>query len=154
MLIDYLANHPAAIPVLAGWFHAEWSYLYPERTVADVERSIADRTNTTTIPLALVAVEGHEVVGTVCLKTHDMDTQLHLSPWLAGLYVARESRGRGVGSALVKAIEEKAYELGVRTLYLYTPESERFYASRKWDVLERVTYHGCRVSVMKKTLDR
>jgi len=154
VVIDYLANHTEAIPVLAAWFHEEWSYLYPERTLYDVERSIAGRSQVDRIPIALVAMEAGEVIGTVCLKVHDMDTHLHLSPWLAGLYVARTWRGRGIGSALVRAMEEKAQELEVGHLYLYTPDSESFYASLDWRLLERVPYHGSTVAVMEKQIAR
>lgn len=52
-----------AIPLLGGWFYEEWSHLY-----ADVERAIAERTNTNRIRLSLVAVEAGNVVDAVCLK--------------------------------------------------------------------------------------
>lgn len=152
MDIDYLANHTKAIPMLGDWFYEEWSHLYPERTRADVEEAISERTSTNRIPLALVAVEAGNVVGTVCLKVHDMDTHVHLSPWLAGLYVARERRRKGIGSALVHAVEHKASELGIGKLYLYTPESEAFYSRLEWDLLERVEYRGYMVSVMEKEI--
>jgi len=86
MNIAYLADHKEVIPLLARWFYQEWAYLHPERTLADVERLIAERVNTDRIPLALLAFDGRELLGTVCLKVHDMDTRLDLTPWLAGLY--------------------------------------------------------------------
>jgi GNAT superfamily N-acetyltransferase len=152
MYIADLADHPAVIPTLAQWFHAEWSYLYPERTGADVERQIAERAQKTAIPLALVALGDDQPVGTVCLKVHDMDTRTDLTPWLAGLYVAAPWRRRGVGAALVAAIEARASELHVPTLYLYTPQSAAFYARLGWRVLEQTEYHGYPVTVMTKTM--
>lgn len=152
MDIEYLANHKAVIPTLARWFYDEWAYLHPDRTYAEVERLIGERAQKDQIPLALVAFEGEELLGTVCLKVHDMDTRLDLTPWLAGLYVAARRRREGIGAALVSAIEREAFNLGVNTLYLYTPESEAFYAKRGWQVKERTEYHNCAVTLMEKEI--
>jgi GNAT superfamily N-acetyltransferase len=150
--IEYLANHKEVIPTLTRWFYEEWAYLHPERTYADVERLITERAQKDRIPLALVAFDGEELLGTVCLKPHDMDTRLDLTPWLAGLYVSAPRRREGIGTALVSAIERKACELSVKRLYLYTPESESFYAKHGWQHKERTEYHGCPVTVMEKEI--
>src|SRR5512146_707600 len=113
MNIAYLADHKEVIPLLAQWFYKEWAYLNPGKTLADVEQLIGERTSTDRIPIALVAFDNQELLGTVCLKVHDMDTRLDLSPWLAGLYVAAPRRQQGIGTALVAAIENKAIELGI-----------------------------------------
>lgn len=112
MNIAYLADHKEVIPLLAQWFYKEWSYMYPERTLADVEHLIGERINTDKTPLALVAFDNQELLGTVCLKVHDMDTRLDLSPWLAGLYVSAPRRQQGIGTTLVSAIEKKLTNLG------------------------------------------
>ena len=152
MNIAYLADHKEVIPLLAQWFYKEWAYLNPGRTLADVEQLIRERTNTDKIPIALVAFDHQELLGTVCLKVHDMDTRLDLSPWLAGLYVAAPRRQQGIGATLVAAIENKAIELGIDKLYLHTPESETFYSKLGWQVKERPQYHGYPVSLMQKRL--
>jgi len=150
MNISYLADHTEVIPMLAQWFYKEWAYLHPGKTLADVERLIGERINTNKIPLALVAFENQELIGTVSLKVNDMDTHLDLSPWLAGLYVSAPLRRKGIGATLVSAIEKKACELGIERLYLHTPESETFYSKLGWQVKERVKYHGYPVCVMQK----
>jgi len=152
MDIAYLADHKEVIHTLAQWFYEEWAYLYPDRTLADVERLIGERTNKDKIPLALVAFEGQELLGTVGLKVHDMDTRLDLTPWLASLYVSESRRRQGIGTELVSAIERKAQTLGVETLYLYTPESEVFYSQLGWQVKERTEYHGYPVTLMRKEI--
>lgn len=152
MNIEYLADHRDVIPTLAQWFFEEWAYLHPERTYSDVERIITERAQTDKIPVALVAFDGKELLGTVCLKVHDMDTRIELTPWLAGLYVSSAKRRQGIGAALVSAIEQKAGELGVRRLYLYTPESEAFYSKLGWLVKEKTKYHGFPVAIMQKEI--
>ena len=153
MDVDFLAQHQRYIPTLAQWFHDEWGYLYPQRTLAEVQEAISERTNTDKLPLALVAIDGQELLGTVCLKQHDMDTRMDLTPWLAGLYVADHKRGKGIGRALVAAIETQARKLGIEKLYLYTPESEAFYLVLGWQLVERMEYHGYPVSLMEKVMD-
>jgi GNAT superfamily N-acetyltransferase len=152
MEVDYLANHQEYIPALAQWFHQEWGYLYPQRSLEDVQQAIGERTNTNKIPLALVAIEGSDLLGTVCLKEHDMDTRLDLTPWLAGLYVKESRRGEGIGKRLVAAMEETASSLGVKTLYLFTPESEGFYLQLGWNVMERLEYQGYPATLMSKQI--
>ena len=152
MRIAYLADYKEVIPKLAEWFYQEWFNLYPGKTIDDVKTAIGERTNRDAIPVALVALEGAELVGTVCLKTHDMDTRLDLSPWLAGLYVAQPWRRQGIGTALVKAIEQKAKALGIRRLYLYTPSAEFFYVKMAWRAKETTNYHGVEVTIMEKEM--
>ena len=152
MRIELLADHRDAIPTLAQWFYDEWSHFRPGWTRQDFEDSIAARCNADRVPLALVALEGQELIGTVCLEVHDMDTRTDLSPWLAGLYVKGEWRHQGIGARLVHGIEAKAAELGIHRLYLYTPQSERFYVKLGWSLVERTVYHGCKVAIMEKNL--
>ena len=69
-----------------------------------------------------------------------------------GISGRRYYRKRGIGSALVEAIEKKALELGLNHLFLYTPESEYFYTKLGWQVLERETYHNVSVTIMEKEM--
>lgn len=152
MEITLLADHREAIPQLAQWFYAEWSYLHPQHSIADVENALRERGNTDKIPLALVAFDGDVLLGAVSLKTHDMDVRTDLSPWLASLYVNALMRGQGIGTQLVGALEETARGLGIPRIFLFTPTAEGFYAKLGWEMLECIEYHGRQVSIMKKDL--
>ena len=152
MNITYLADHQEVIPELATWFYREWSHLYTGKTISDVRDAIRERTHRDAIPVALVAFEGAAPVGTVCLKTHDMDTRLDLSPWLAGLYVVDTWRGQGIGTALVRAIEQKAHALGIDKLYLYTPSAQSFYSRLAWRAYGTTEYQGAKVTIMEKEI--
>ena len=81
-----------------------------------------------------------------------MDTRLDLSPWLAGLYVAGPWRGRGIGTTLVKAVEQKAIGLGIRKLYLYTPSAEVFYLRTGWRTRGATEYRGTKVTIMEREM--
>jgi predicted N-acetyltransferase YhbS len=152
MKIAFLAEHREFIPLIARWSYDEWSYLCPQRTLQDFADRIAQRANTDKIPLTLVACEGPELIGTVCLQIHDMKTRKELTPWLAGLFVAEPWKNQGVGKRLVGAIEKIAVELGVEQLYLYTSDAEDYYLRLGWAVKERIVYQDFPVVIMAKTL--
>jgi GNAT superfamily N-acetyltransferase len=152
MEIHNLSTHREVIPVIAKWFYQEWPYLYPNRTLSDIEQAIEGKKIKNKILTTLVAFEGEILLGTVSLKIHDMNIRLDLTPWLAGLYVEEHWRRQGIGTALVNAIEQKAKAISIRRLYLYTLKSEGFYIRLGWRVKERTEYHGFQVPIMEKEI--
>lgn len=152
MKIEYLKDYKEWIPTIAQWFYNEWSDMYPELHVDKIILRIQTRTNVDKIPLALVALENNAVIGTASLKKFDMDTRMQYSPWLASVYVKEERRGTGVGTHLVRAIENTAKNLGIKILYLYTPDAQDFYAKLGWCELETTEYRGRKVTIMIKNL--
>ena len=85
--IEYLANHPELTDELARLSWAEWQSLYEQRgeTFSDSLRKYRERINIDRLPLALVALAGAELVGTVSLKHNDLDIRPELNPWAACL---------------------------------------------------------------------
>jgi predicted N-acetyltransferase YhbS len=102
MEITFLKQHTDSIPLIAEWYYREWKAIYAASGMSfeDVKRAIVGRANTDRIPLAVVALDGGRVIGTGCLKVHDMDTRTELTPWLAGIYVELKQRGKGIGSKI------------------------------------------------------
>jgi N-acetylglutamate synthase-like GNAT family acetyltransferase len=144
MEIGYLKDHKTQIPMIAQWFYREWGWFYPDLTVRDLEKRFMARAHKTVLPLALVALDKGQVVGTVSLKDHDMDTRPHYSPWLASLYVCARSRVQGVGQVLVHAGITEARKLGLEQLYLYTLNQRHilFYTTRGWSFHEKTVYRN------------
>ena len=152
MEIDYLSNHRDAIPGIADWFHNEWSCRCPDRTRDDFEEIIRTRAISHGIPFALVAVNSSGVIGTVSLKIHDMVVRTGLGPWLAGLYVDAQWRGRGVGRRLVEAMEKTAAEMGFGEVFLYTSGAEQFYFRLGWRIMGQREYCGCPYTLMGRNI--
>ena len=152
--IDYLANHKSTIPMWADCFWSEWYifYLRSRRSRDDVRQSVAERCNTDSLPLAIVALDDGVPVGTGSLKTNDLVERTDLSPWLAGIFVVPAARRRGIGSMIVRHLENEAARLGHRQLYLWTPTAERLYASLGWQPLEYTAHLGERITIMEKSL--
>ena len=57
-------------------------------------------------------------------------------------------RHQGIGRSLVKRVMIGAYALEVPTLYLYTPDRQKFYEHMGWSVLERTEYKGEEITIM------
>lgn len=155
MDIQYLGDHQEVIPILADWIYNEWSYLYPGATLQDFKGLLLERINKKILPLTFVAIEAGEPVGTASLKAFDMETRSDLTPWLTSLHVAKPWRRKGIGSNLVKAIEQKAVELEIRKLFLFTTDAALaalFYSRLGWSVKEKTQYHSYPVIIMEKDL--
>ncbi len=152
--IDYLANHSRFVPVLTDSMYAHWRSLLQAvgKSRDDFARSMQDRCRIGSLPLALVAFQDDQVLGTVALKPQDLDIRPDLTPWLGGLFVLPEYRRRGIGSLLITRIVAEAEKLGLPCLYLWTPSAERLYTKHGWKLLERVAYHGHTISIMRRML--
>jgi GNAT superfamily N-acetyltransferase len=80
---------------------------------------------------AFVARDQGLPLGSCLLVRNEIDPAHDLTPWLAGL-VDQDHRGRGIGTALVRAVEALAASAGIGRLYLYTWQARRFYESLNW----------------------
>ncbi|QKC94994.1 N-acetyltransferase [Mesorhizobium sp. NZP2298] len=100
----------------------------------------------------LVARIGGIAVGTCLLVRHELEPAHELTPWLAGLVVDHDHRNKGIGRALVAAIEAHAASIGVERLYLYTWEARDFYAGLGWVVVEALEQDGHPMLLMAREL--
>ncbi len=154
MKIEYLADLPGFISTLAKWHHEQWLYMNPKKTLEDRVRRLRMHNGHNQIPTTVVALLDDRPAGSASLVEHDMDTHMELTPWLASVYVLPEHRRKGIGSLLVQRIESEAEKLGVKTLYLFTPDQEALYARLGWQVRTREAYRREEVVVMEKSLAR
>jgi predicted N-acetyltransferase YhbS len=151
MRIEYLSDHPEALPTLAKWQHAEWGHLRPGDTLEKRTARLRGFSNGNRIPLTVVALDGNEVLGSASLIEHDMETRMELTPWLAGVFVGEQYRRRGIGAELVRRIMAEAGRLNVPLLYLYTVHSAKFYAALGWKLMERTSYREQNIVIMTYT---
>ena len=145
-----LNNDPRDLEIVAAWLFGEWGHLEAGRSLEETLERLRQRADRTKPPLTLVAMANDRPVGTASLTPWDMRTRPDLSPWLSSVFVDPESRGYGVGSRLVNAIEETARDLAIPTLYLFTPDRENFYRRLGWETMEWCEYRGEKVVLMRK----
>ncbi|RDL18714.1 GNAT family N-acetyltransferase [Pseudomonas jessenii] len=151
MHIDYLCDHPELIEELAELNFTEWGSFRPGDTLAARTERMRAACGKGAIPSVVVAIEDGRLLGGALLIDSDMKVRPELTPWLAGVYVKAEERGRGIASQLVKRIVEEAEALDVPELYLYTDAAQSLYARLGWEVVEEMVYENLPVTVMKYT---
>lgn len=155
MIVEYLADHREFLPEIAELVFAEWKDLcvMNEVDLNKIKAILTERAVKHRFPLTLIVLDGHQFVATGSIKAFEPATKKAVSPWLDMMYVKKNSRCSGIGQLLLNALEKKAWELGVKTLYLSTDEAEGFYAKCGWAVIEyQKAVDSKTVAFMKKTL--
>jgi len=134
--IAYLADVPGVAPVLERWFVAEWAPWYGPDGPGDAKADLTACCNRDELPICLVALSADgEVLGTAALKAESVGSELAAGPWLAAVLVNEAHRGRGIGTALVEAIEAEAARLGFGALYTSTDTAGGILERRAWQAI-------------------
>ncbi|MDH4276205.1 MAG: GNAT family N-acetyltransferase [Gammaproteobacteria bacterium] len=153
--ISLLADHPAFIDTLAPWLLAHWHNYLPQDTLAMRVAKLQAHLNCDKFPIAWVAHRGGEVLGTVALREHDLPDHLHLAPWLGGLFVTPEARGRGIGAALCAHVVQAAvpFIAESRAIYLFTLDKQAWYRKSGWAICEPCVWEGHTGDIMCKLVN-
>lgn len=146
--IDHLANHRYALQKIVSWVHSEWGHLMPDISYPTLLSIFSERTTPHRIPGTFIALRDDEIVGTASIVAHDMSTRMDLYPWMAAVFVPPDHRGKGIGSALVRASIDEARYIGLERIYLLTPDRVSFYTRLGWVELEDAEYRGENVTIM------
>lgn len=150
MKIDYLADHPEFIPPLAQQTLEHYRDILRDETFETRCGKLRSHMNKDALPLALVAFADAELLGMGALREHDLPGHEDLTPWLAAMFVPRQYRRRGIGSALCRTLEEKAWSMGFVALYLFTLDQQRLYQGLGWQHLQPSNWLGHPVDIMMK----
>lgn len=153
MQIAFLKENPEAIPVIAQWYYEKWGHLSTDNSVIKIEKELLQYCQIEQLPLMLVGSQQEKVIATAQLKFREMKIYPDKEHWLGGVFVAKQSRGKGVASMIISEIERVALNLNVPKLYLQTERlNGGLYARLGWHKVEQVNYRGTDVLVMEKEL--
>jgi GNAT superfamily N-acetyltransferase len=155
IVIDYLASHSERAQERARISWSEWRSIYEQRGARlfdDALRKYRDRLNIDRLRLALVALAGSALVGTISLRYHDLPIRPEISPWLGGLLVMPEWRRRRVASFLMRRAVGEAARLKIPSLFLWTSSAEGLYLKLAWRPIERTDYLGKQIVIMEKEI--
>ncbi|WP_352919415.1 GNAT family N-acetyltransferase [Mesorhizobium sp. M0960] len=82
---------------------------------------------------------GGQFVGTTSVVKSDLAERPNLTPWIADVWVEPEYRTNRVGSRLLEAAEDRAFNGGQQALYLYCiPALRPFYKGNGWTEIEQL----------------
>src|SRR5262245_46948504 len=129
--IVLLADRLDAIEAVADWLHQEW-FAGEGCSGQEAHHAVLHRLNRRHLPLALVALEDGEPVGTASLAEEHLPGGDGEAAFLVGVYVAPGRRGRGVGSGLCLQALAEARRLRLPSLSVLTPDRRAFYECLGW----------------------
>jgi GNAT superfamily N-acetyltransferase len=140
------------VPIVAGWLWHEWWH-QDGYTLEQTEDAVAASASPSGPPQSFVLLVDGKPIGTASLVTHDLDERSNLTPWLAGVFVIPEARGRGHVVHLIQAVEAACRSAAIPVVWLYTAGAERVYARAGWHGVETIQRHGRRpVTLMRRDL--
>ena len=144
-----LADAPEALDTVALWYFEQWCRDSGRYSLEQVRQKLAQSTSTQGPPM-LVLAKGHGVlVGAAELKIREMPAFADYEFWLGGVYVAEHARGKGLASALVNEVLDRAKQAGIRRLYLQTEDlSGGVYLRHGFTALQQAESYGAKVLVM------
>ncbi|MGY4256618.1 GNAT superfamily N-acetyltransferase [Bradyrhizobium sp. USDA 4516] len=150
--IRILTAEPGAIEVAicARWRVNSFSMLRTsfEEELRSLQQFAADRS----LGVLLVAKADGAPIGACLLVESEFEPNHDVAPWLTGLFVVPEHRNEGVGTILVRAIEDQARQRGFSRLNLYTSEATGFYARLGWSTADRTNWRGVDATLMVRDL--
>ncbi len=131
--IIHLSEMPKIAAMLERWFIDEWTPWYGPEGPGDAESDLAACRSRDELPICLVALSiDDELLGTAALKSESVGSEFGVGPWLAAVLVEKDHQGKGVGTALVEAIEKVAIRLGFKSIYTSTDTAMGILERRGW----------------------
>lgn len=131
--IVHLKDNLSAIPILTQWFIEEWAPWYGPEGPGDAKQDLEECCRQEGLPICLIAFnESKTVLGTVALKSKSIGSKRSDGPWMSALLVSKSHRGKGVGTALIEAIEKEARRLDFTSVYCSTNTAEGTLQHRGW----------------------
>ncbi len=138
--IAFLMDCPEAIPTLIHWFRVQWPAYYAERTPADIVQDFYSEANRSGLPVRLVTFVDDELAGTITLRNQATWILPEYHPGLGGLLVVERYRGRGIGTELVKAGMNVAWEQGYERVYATTVMARGILERLGWKLVRVVSH--------------
>lgn len=152
--IHSLADFPEHVEAIGRWYWSEWGSRDRRGTVETWIDGVRRRRRRNRIPTQFIALASGsgDLLGAAALVEHDLRLRAELHPWLAGVYVRPDARGRGIGRQLVEHATAAAAGMHIPRLYLQTSSARGLYEKLGWEVIDSLYHWGEEIDIMKKEL--
>ncbi|MEY3197242.1 MAG: hypothetical protein RLZZ59_610 [Pseudomonadota bacterium] len=153
--IRYLSECESHIPEIARiWVNSIGKKWRPGVSQESIESRLREGLHSDSLPLAYVALDNETPVGICRLLSNDLQSRPKLFPWLGSLCVDENYRKRGIGKLLMQVVQNKAKEMGFRTIYLFTFDEAlvQWYESMNWREVEKADFEGTPITIMSLKL--
>ncbi|WP_298261604.1 GNAT family N-acetyltransferase [Bradyrhizobium sp.] len=146
-----LREQPHHLSTVAGWIHRQW-WSKTDTPVEAIEQWLRTHLGENGFPATFIAVEDDEVLGSVSLHESEAENRPAYRPYLGAVFVKPDARGHGLSTALVRAVEARANELGHATIYLNAADATAgLYQKLGWEIVER-GYGPKLLNIMRRLL--
>lgn len=153
MRIVSLCDAPHLAGEAARMIKEGWPDHYGPAGPGDADADILDRARASGLPFGLMSISDHgSLTGTAAVTGPSFGASGGEDIWLGGLYVRPPSRGKGIASALVAALENHARTQGFVTLYSTTSSAKGLLARMGWVVIRAFQDEETTWQVLQKDL--
>jgi GNAT superfamily N-acetyltransferase len=140
------------LPELERLFCAEWADHYGEGGPGNARADLIEYSRIDGLPTGIVALAGSKLCGMGALKPNSIDTHTHLTPWIGAGVVLTQFRQKGIGTKLVRELEDLARIRGYRKIFSATNTANRLLERIEWNLLEIIIHKGKPLSIYEKAL--
>jgi GNAT superfamily N-acetyltransferase len=137
--IELLADVPDLIPAVGHMRWIEWGHWPESSDLGEWVDITARESGRRDLPVTFVAIDSSgQAAGAVALGEFEPDEIRDRSPWIMGMIVRPELRGRGIGRLVLQTLMAwAAAEHGYQQFWVATgDEAVDFYQSCGWAVTE------------------
>ena len=141
--VESLADHPELVEQVGLLRWKEWAYGAPD-PAPFIEVTAKEAGRSGQLPMTLVAIDAAgAAAGAVGLGRIDGELsaaeRAGRAPWIVGMVVRAENRGRGVGRQLLESLQDAAASFGhPRTWVATGDEAVGFYQRCGWAAIEHL----------------
>lgn len=154
MVVLLLADVPHLVDAVGDMRWREWGDEAGREDLSFWVRVTRQEAGREELPVTFIAVDPEgNALGAVGLGEYDIPERRDRSPWVLGMIVVPEQRGRGVGRHLLEALEAFADGRGYRTIWVATgPRAVGFYERCGWRSTEQLTTTEGETTVLAREL--
>ena len=141
--IALLGDVPDVIPTLARWYKSEWTAWFADMASEEIEADFRLLLQRNQLPLGLVAFNTTgQPIGVCSIRSETFAPYPHAGPWLRGLYVTPDERGKNIAGQLIRAAEQTAAQLPLTKLYAATHSAAGTFERAGWLGFDQVLHDG------------